>query len=192
MKIMLAPPQMILPLGESPVSPNEPIPYKTYDEGVTGGPGVKPDFQVFKRLPLRPKRADFQAAQRIEDWGLSGRRVSPLAYSCFASVVWFYSALTPCGKRRLYPSSCSEAPWLIVSRRNTTPWRHSRFSCGRAQLLLKDRGKPEYRSLALRALGADLSAHHLHQFPGDCETQPRAAVAARAGSIGLDERLEQS
>ena len=49
----------------------------------------------------------------------------------------------------------------------------------------------EGRALAELALDGDIAAHHLAETAADRESEPRAAVLARGGRIGLHEFLEQ-
>ena len=51
--------------------------------------------------------------------------------------------------------------------------------------------EPERRALAGPAVHADLAAHQLHESLADRQSQPRAAVLAGRGRIGLGERLEE-
>ena len=50
----------------------------------------------------------------------------------------------------------------------------------------------EFAALPLAALYPDPAAHQLDQIRGDGQTQTGTAVAARAGSVGLHERIENT
>ena len=62
----------------------------------------------------------------------------------------------------------------------------------RARRPFEPRREPERAALARHALHPDLAPHARHQLLGDGETETRASVAPRGGSVRLDEGLEEA